>query len=535
LDTQEGADLGLEVRVTDGEAGIDAAGARRRLAVLAGELEALVQLHAPGETPLVEFTNQALRDIASLALLDGAEAEWLAPAAGIPVYHAWFGRDMLTTGWQAAPWDGGRQVRQVLTLLRRLQGTVNDPVRDEQPGRIIQQARRGPDARLGKTPFDRYYGDFAAPFMFVIALGHLYSWSGDRDDVAPHWDALRRIAAWARERGDRDGDGYLEYLTESRKGPRHQGWKDSDDAVVDADGRQVPAPVAVCEVQGYWHAALQFMAAFALVMGERADALEHWRAAAALKERFNRDFWLDEEGLVAFGLDADKRPIRAPTSNAGQCLATGIVSDEHAPRLVRRLFEPDLFSGWGIRTLSTRNPAYNPLSYHLGSVWPVENGTIVFGLRRYGFDDRALELARGLYDLARVWNGRTPECVGGYSREEMAYPGSYPRANAPQAWNQSTLPLLMQSILGLLPVAPAHLLIVDPVLPPWLPELTVRGLRLGDARLTMRFHRDEDGRSHYEVIEQEGTVHVLHQRPPDALGTTLWERLGLLAKDFLPF
>ncbi|HEV2149565.1 MAG TPA: glycogen debranching N-terminal domain-containing protein [Longimicrobiaceae bacterium] len=530
LAPQESADLGIRVRVTDAADPIDEAGEERRLAHLAEELDAVATLFAPGETPLVELTRGALRDIAALALLDGPEDEWLAPAAGIPVYHAFFGRDMLTAGWQAAPWDQGRQLRDVLRVLARRQGTTTDPRRDEEPGRIVQQARRGPEPRLGLTPFDRYYGDFASPFMFVIALGHLYAWSGARDDVAVHWDTLRRIMDWAREHGDADGDGYQEYLTRSEHGPLHQGWKDSDDAVVREDGSQVAPPVAVCEVQGYWYAALQFMAAFALALGEKRTAWDYWKEASALKERFNRDFWLDDEGVVAFGLDAGKRPIRTATSNAGQCLATGIVDDDKVPRLVRRLFQPDLFSGWGIRTLSTQNPAYNPLSYHLGSIWPVENGTITFGLRRYGFDDRALELSRGLYDLARSWGGRTPECVGGYARDELAYPGSYPRANAPQTWNQSTLPLILQSILGLVPLAPFRTLAVDPVLPPWLPELTVRGLRVGEARVGLRFHRAEDGTSRHEVVEQEGTLHVVRQPPIDSLSAGLWDRLTALAE-----
>jgi glycogen debranching enzyme len=533
---QESVEIRLMVRAVDSEDTIPEEEEERREMRVQEWQRDVTTLFAPGETPLVELTNRAMRDLGSLALLEDGEEEWLAPAAGMPVYPAVFGRDALTSGWQAAVFDRGELIRATLTKLRRLQGSKDDEWRDEQPGRIIQQARRDPLSRLGETPFDRYYGDYASPLMFIIGLGQLYAWSGEKRDVEENWDAAQRILVWAKEHGDMDGDGYLEYQTRSEKGPKHQGWKDSDNAVVNADGSQVDAPIAPCEIQGYYFAALQFMAVLSVVMGERQRALELWQQAKDLKQRFNRDFWLDDEGYVAFGLDPEKRMIRVLTSNAAQCLATGIVSDENLPRLVRRIFQPDLFSGWGIRTLSTNNPAYNPLSYHLGSVWPVENGTILFGLRRFGFDDRAVELARGIYDLARLWNGgRTPECVGGYARDERAHPGAYPRANAPQAWNQSTFAILVQTLLGMRPVAALHLLALDPVLPPWLPEVVVKRLRVGEATVTLRFWRGSDGDSHYEVVEQEGTLHIIRQPPVDSLTVGLWDRLGALAEGVLPF
>jgi glycogen debranching enzyme len=536
LERQETAEVRLTVRAVDPERPLDEDGERLREERAREWEEGVTRLFAPAETPLVELANRAMRDLGSLALLDGEEDEWLTPAAGMPMYPATFGRDALTTGWQAAVFDRGGQTRHTLARLRRLQGTRVDEWRDEQPGRIIQQSRGEPLTRLGKNPFDRYYGDYASPFMFIIALGQLYAWSGEIRDVEENWDAARRILDWAREHGDLDGDGYLEYRTRSPQGPKHQGWKDSDNAMVYGDGRQVDPPIAPCEIQGYYHAALQFMAVLSVVMGRKHDALDLWREAQELKERFNRDFWLPEEGFVALALDPRKEPIRSLTSNAAQCITTGIVSDAHLPRLVRRIFQPDLYSGWGLRTLSTRNPSYNPLSYHLGSVWAVENGTILFGLRRFGFDDRALELARGLYDLARVWPaGRIPECVGGYARDELLHPGAYPRANAPQAWNQSTYAILVQTLLGMRPVAALELLGVHPVLPPWLPEITLKGLRVGGARVSLRFWRDPEGESHHEVLEQEGTLRIVTQPPLDSLTAGIWDRLGALAEGVLPF
>jgi glycogen debranching enzyme len=333
--------------------------------------------------------------------------------AGIPLYHAFWGRDALTAAWQATVFDRGRLAEAILNRVGRLQGTHDDPWRDEQPGRTVRAVQRGPLARLNITPFACYYGDYAGPFAYVFALAQLYAWSGEKSLVEKHWGTARRISEWAREHGDIDGDGYLEYKTRSEGGPTHQGWRDAENAVVYEDGSQVKTPIATCEVQGYWFAAEQLMAAFAAILGEPSIALAHWNAAKDLKKRFNRDFWIEGENSIALGLDPDKRQIRSITSNAGQALATGIVSDEHLPRLVRRLFAPDMFSGWGIRTLSSKNPAYNPLSYHLGSVWPVENATMLFGLRRFGFDMEALALACALYELALLWKDqRIPECVG---------------------------------------------------------------------------------------------------------------------------
>lgn len=524
-------ELVLRVEAVDHEDPIDDAGARRREEALAEWQASVARVEGPGTSLVPSLINRSMAELGSLALLDGSEDEWLTPSAGIPLYPALFGRDALTAGWQASMLDGGQLIEASLASLARLQGLGDDPERDEEPGRIIQQARRGPLARTGQNPFGRYYGDFASPLVFLIALGQRYAWTGDRDMVARHWDAARRILDWAREYGDRDGDGYLEYLTRSSVGPVHQGWKDSGDSLVHPDGRPVSAPAAVCEVQGYYYVAQQFMAVLSAVMGDRSGAVSLWRDAKALKQRFNRDFWMAEEGFLALALDARGSPVRTIASNAGQCLATGIVSDEHVGPLVRRLFQPDLFSGWGIRTLSSANPAYNPLSYHRGSVWPVENGTIVFGLRRFGFVEETARLGRALIDLATVFpDFRVPECVGGYSREEFPHPGSYPRANAPQGWNLSTHPLLLQSLLGLYPAAPLRLLLVDPALPPWLPEVTIRDLRIGEARVTLRFRRDGDGESHVEVVERTGTLRVVRQPSPDALGVGLRDRLAALLR-----
>lgn len=527
LPRQRTVELTLRLAAHDAADPIDQAGEEAREARLAAWRRSSTRLRAPGGDAFVAMADAAMADLGSLALLDGPEDEWLAPAAGIPYYPAFFARDALTAGWQATVLDRGELLRGAHAKACRLIGRADDPWRDERPGRIVQQVRRGPLARLGETPFDRYYGDYASPLMLVISLGQLYAWTGDRRALARRWGSAMAALDWAERDGDVDGDGWLEYLTLSPHGPKHQGWKDSDNAVVDERGEQVEPPFASAELQGYWFAALEIASALALVLGKPWTAWRLARRARRLKRRFDRDFWLPDEGFLAFGLDAEKRPVRTPVSNAGHCLTTGIVARRRVPRLVERLFAPDLWSGWGLRTLSADNPSYNPLSYHLGSVWPVENATILLGLRRYGCDARVLELATALRDLCALWpGGRVPECVGGHPREATAHPGAYARANAPQAWNQSAWPLLVQSLLGLQPLAPLGVLGVDPILPDWLPELEVRGLRVGGGEVDLRFRRDRRGRSRFEVLARRGRrLRVVRQPPLDDLRAGPFRRL----------
>jgi len=362
--------------------------------------------------------------------------------------------------------------------------------------------------------------------MFVISLANLYAWTGDESCLARHWDTARRILDWARDYGDADGDGYLEYFTRSSKGTKNQGWKDSGDAIIYDDGKPVPAPIATCEIQGYWYIAQQLMGALCWMRGARADAAEWTKRADDLKQRFNRDWWMEDDSSIAMALDPDKRPVHGVTSNIGHCIACGIIDRDRLARVVERLFAPDMFSGWGIRTLSSDHAFYNPLSYHRGTVWAVEQATIVFGLRRFGFNARAIELATAQVDLARLYpEHRIPECVGGYSRLERATPGAYPRANAPQLWNNTAFPLIVQTLMGVVPLAPYGALIVDPVLPAWLPEVVLKGLRVGDASLTLRAWRDEKGYARWDVHDLSGKLRVIRQPAPESLTADIADRL----------
>jgi glycogen debranching enzyme len=458
-----------------------------------------------------------VRDFGSLPLLDGRPDEWLTMQAGVPAYPAFFGRDAVSAGWQAAFIDRGDSLDAALTRLGRLQSDRFDDWHDEQPGRIPYQVRGGPLALLNLNPYAAYYADFASPLMYVIALANLYAWTGDRQCIERHWDTARRVLDWAREYGDADRDGYLEYQTRSSKGTKNQGWKDSGDAIVYNDGSPVPSPIATCELQGYWYVAQELMGLLAVVMNGRGEEKAWLRSAAELKQRFNRDWWMPDEQFFAVGLDPDKQLIRAVTSNVGHCLATGIIDEPHRRPVVGRMFAPDLFSGWGIRTLASSHAYYNPLSYHRGTVWAVEQGTIIFGLRRFGFNARALDLTRAMFDLALLYpEDRIPECVGGYARSDRATPGAYPRANPVQLWNATAFPLVIQSMLGLLPLAPIETLVIDPILPTWMPEIIVRDLRVGRAKVSIKFWRDEKGSSKWDILHKQGSLRVVRQPPPES-------------------
>ena len=526
LQSQQTEELRLRIVPSTGDSDITDADAENRNAVVGTWRNAFARVEVPGNRLFERALECNVRDVASFPLLDGPTDEWLAMQAGMPLYPAFFGRDAVTAGWQAAYLDRGQTLSAALTKLTRLQSDRFDDWRDEQPGRIPYQMRSGPLAVLNLNPYSAYYADYASPLMFVISLANLWAWTGDRTHLEPHWDAARRILDWARDYGDMDHDGYLEYQTRSSKGTKNQGWKDSGDAIIYDDGAPVPAPIATCELQAYWYTAQQLMAVLSWVMDARDDATAYLRSAVALKTRFNRDWWVEDEQFVALALDPDKRQVRAVTSNVGHCLACGIIDRDRVPAIVGRMFAPDLFSGWGIRTLSTRHAFYNPLSYHRGTVWAVEQATTIFGLRRYGFDARALDLTQALFDLAQLYpEFRIPECVGGYARGERPVPGAYPRANTPQLWNATAFPLAVQTMLGLVPLGSLKTLIVDPALPSWIPELILRNLRVGDAKVTLRFWRKEDGTSAWEVLHQQGTLHIVRQPAPESLSAPWIDRV----------
>lgn len=496
---------------------------------------AATRLETPNPT-VQQAWDRAIADLASLALGMGkTDAELIVPAAGIPLYQALFGRDTLTTAGQSLLFSPVL-AEGALRLLARYLGTQDDPRYDEQLGRIPQQIRDDPLALLGKAPYLHYYGDYAAPCAYLVLVGAHHLVVGDEYLTRQFLEPARRVLDWLEGPADLDGDGFLEYESHAPGGQKHQGWKDSGNGVVDADGCQVEPPIAPCEIQGYWYAAKLLMAEVFFALGDRSRALDLVRSAAALKRRFAERYWMPEEHFIAFALDAEKRQVKSIVSNAAHCLATGIVERDHATDVVRRLMAPDMFSGWGIRTLSSDHPSFNPFSYHLGSVWPVENATAAFGMKRYGFGSEAAMIAKSIFDAAAFFeHGRLPETFGGFSRDgHHPHPGIYPDACAPQAWSASSVAWLIQAMLGLWTYAPLRALIIDPELPEWLPELTLRRLRVRDARISLHFQRDASGHTDYRVIEREGLIHVVRQPSPQALDVGLGARLGDLVESLLP-
>ena len=472
--------------------------------------------------------EQAKRDLGALRLydLDTGPRAWTM-AAGLPLYVALFGRDTLTASWQASML-GSEMMKGTLPVLAKYQGTRVDDWRDEQPGRMLHEAHTGPLAALGLNPRGRSYGSITTSGLYAFILAELWHWTGDPEAIEPFVDPAMRALEWLDR--ERKHDGLYTYQTNSTEGVKHQAWKDSPDAIVHADGTPVEPPIATCEEQGFVFIAKIHFAETLWALGRRDDARRIFDEALALQERFNEAFWMEDEGFYALGLDAVGKQIRSITSNPGHCIATAIVTDARVQRVADRLFRDDLFSGWGIRTLSSQHPSYNPYSYHLGSIWPVEHGTFALGFMRYGLHDHVQRIARAQFEAAALYDAyRLPELFTGHARDDdHPFPAIYPNVNSPQAWSASTVFCFLQAMLGLYPYAPFHLLLVDPHLPEWLPEVTVRGLRVGNAKVTIRFRETT-----WEVLEKEGKLHVMQQPMPWSLTATWAERLHDLLRSFV--
>ena len=467
-----------------------------------------------------EAWNRAVSDLGALALLEGEGPERFTPAAGVPNYIALFGRDTLMAAWQSALLNPAT-LRGSLSLIGKWNATDTDDKFDAQPGKVLHQRQLSPLALLGKKPFLHYYGDYSAPGLFLLGLAHDLAHTGDTEFFLSMRDKALATLEWMDRDGDIDHDGFYEYKTRAGKsGTKNQGWKDSGQAILYADGKMVADPIAVCEIQGLYYAAKQAMALAFAAVGDQARAADLRSQAAALKRRFNDRFWLTEEKYIALALDPDKRLVRSIADNPGACLAYGIVDADKAQAVADRLMAPDMFSGWGIRTLSSEHPAYNPLAYHLGTVWPFANALTGFGLKRHGFDPMLHRVAQGLFDASDVFHlNRLPEVFGGHPRDRRhPHPGVYPGACAPQAWSSSAIVMLIHAMLGLTPLAPLNTLIVDPDLPEWLPEVTLQGVQVGAARVDLRFWREDSGFTDHKVVQASSGVNVRRYKRPQGSG-----------------
>jgi glycogen debranching enzyme len=448
--------------------------------------------------PLLATYRRSLVDLAALRFIPlsarGAES---MPAAGLPWFMSIFGRDSIFTSLQALPFapELGSTTLRVLGLR---QGTHLDDFRDCEPGKIFHEVRFGETAGFEEQPHSPYYGTADATPLYVVLLDEYERWTGDAGLVRQLERAARAALDWIGEYGDILGNGYIWYeRRNTQTGLENQCWKDSSNSTSYHDGRLPGLPRATCELQGYAYDAKIRGARLARQFWNDpgyAERLE--REAADLKQRFNRDFWIESRQFYALALDADGGQVDALSSNIGHLLWSGIVDDSRVGAIARHLLGPDLFSGWGVRTLAAGEGRYNPIGYHIGTVWPFDNSFIAWGLRRYGFDEEAGRIAAGILDAAQFFDGRLPEAFGGYDREMIKYPVQYPTASSPQAWSTGAVFLLIRTMLGMAPEG-KHL-VVEPALPAgidWIELLDVPG-RWGK--------RDAFGRRR-EVREIHGT------------------------------
>ncbi len=470
-----------------------------------------VRLETPNHGVLRAW-DQAQLDMDALQLEDPAfEKGVFIPAAGVPWFVTLFGRDSLVVSMQGI--SGYPEFATgALRRLSELQATADDPERDMEPGKIPHEIRHGELAQLRILPFQPYYGTHDATSLFLIVISYLYQWLGDIDVLNRYLPNAEAAMAWVDKFGDRDGDFFQEYKTRSKHGYYNQGWKDAGDAIPHADGSLAALPIALCELQGYAYDAKVRLADIYEVLGQTRKSRRLHAEANRLYERFNETFWWESEGTYYLGLDGDKRPIESVASNAGHCLASGIVPPDRAERVVRRLMADDMWSGWGIRTLSSDHVAYNPFSYHTGSVWPHDNALIAGGFRRYGHDVDAARVARGLFDATeRFQANRLPELFAGLPRDEGSFPVQYLGASVPQAWAAGAIFRLIAVLCGIHATTDraGSRVYVDPALPDWLPELTIRNLRAGTGTAGLRFH----GRD-VEVLSNTTGFEVVHSVAP---------------------
>ena len=457
------------------------------------------------------FARRAIeRALADLRLLlnDGpAEGERYV-AAGVPWFSCLFGRDSLITALQTLA-IRPQVAQDTLAILARLQSTTTDDWRDAQPGKILHELRAGELARTGEIPHTPYFGTVDATPLWLVLLDEYHRWTGDDQLVEALWPNALACLRWMDEEGDADGDGFIEYERHSRRGLVNQGWKDSADSVRMRDGSLAAAPIALVEVQGYAYAARRGLARLARLRGDVDLAQREEKAAEGLRKRFETAFWMEEAGTYALALDANKKQVDAICSNAGHALWSGIASPERAASVARALTGPGMWSGWGIRTLSADAIGYNPIGYHLGTIWPHDNGIIAAGFARYGLHDEARRVAGALLESTTHFReARLPELFCGFSRDSSPLPVPYPVACSPQAWAAGSVFHLVSSMLGMRPNAlEKRLELVRPALPDWLPDLRIHNLRVGGALVDLRFG-GEGGSISVEVLRRSGELDV---------------------------
>jgi glycogen debranching enzyme len=423
--------------------------------------------------PTANLRNEAVEkvirrsqeDLGSLRIFNPDHPDRAVVAAGAPWFMALFGRDSLLASFMSLLLDPSLAKGTLLTLAD-YQGTKVEAASEEEPGRILHEVRLGATAGLALGGSGVYYGTVDATPLFVIVLAELSRWGLDDAAMRHLVPAADRAIRWMEEYGDRDGDGFIEYQRRTEKGLRNQGWKDSGDGINFADGTLAEPPIALCEVQGYAYAAYIGRALLATAAGDPATAASCVAKASTLKQAFNEQFWLADRGYFAIALDKDKKPVDALASNMAHCLWAGIVDEDKAAHVAEHLMSPEMFTGWGIRTLASNMGAYNPASYHNGSVWPHDNAIAVAGLMRHGFVDEACKVAYSLLEAADHFDGRLPELFCGLDRSQYPEPVAYPASCSPQAWASAAPVHLIRTLLRFDPGLPWNELWLAPTLPP---------------------------------------------------------------------
>jgi glycogen debranching enzyme len=461
------------------------------------------------------FYYQAIDDMAALRLpLAGTDHMVFLPAAGLPWFMAPFGRDSLIVSLQnilVYP----EFARGSLDILGRWQAKERDEFRDAEPGKIMHELRYGELAHFKLIPHTPYYGTADATPLYLITLHAAWRATGDHTLLERYLPNAEAALQWIDNDGDRDGDGLQEYQTRSPVGYENMAWKDAGDSMTYLDGTPVRGPKALCELQGYVYDAWMRMAEVFDALGKPDRACELRLKAARLFKKFNETFWDEESGFYAYMLDGEKQKVMTVASNPGHLLWSGIVPPDRAARVVARLMAPDMNSGWGIRTLSSKHPAYNPYSYQNGSVWPHDNSLIVLGFKRYGFNAQAAQIARDISEAASHFLlYQLPELYAGVARNGANFPVQYLGANVPQAWAAGSCFALLEAMLGIQQDAPNDRLYVDPDLPEWLPDVTLLDLRVGRRHLDIRFRRD-GGTTVWDVLRGEAKI-VQHRSSVEA-------------------
>lgn len=454
------------------------------------------------------FDTMLRRSILDLRLLMIESEFGPIVTAGTPWFACAFGRDGLIASLQSLMFCPDL-ARAMLRLLAHYQGKEVDVQREEEPGKMFHELRRGEMARLDEIEHTPYYGTADATPLWLILLYETYRWTGDSALVGELWENALRALEWIDTHGDADGDGYIEYQCNTPTGLINHGWKDSAVSVFYTDGELAEQPVSLVEIQGYVYRAKRGMAELAAMRGdgELADRLR--TEATTLRRNFNRDYWMEDRQYFAFALDGEKRQVKTITSNPGQALWSGIVEPELARRMVQHLKRADLLSGWGVRCVAESEAGYNPMGYHMGTVWPFDVSLLVAGLRDYGFTQEALTIGTQLYRAGLEFlYYRFPEVFTGFSRSHNPFPVPYPVSCSPQAWSAGATLLLLQTFLGITADAGHQRVTLDPALPSWLQEVRVSNLRIGDATLDLLFML-HDNYSTVQVLQKNGPLDVL--------------------------